>query len=195
MQESRIGRNGFHCNRCDQIGFIDGSNSIRFARTRWNVIIQFDLIEFVFIAIDSIATVLSIGRDRSIELDPIRSISLEVEYPIRFDRIGFPCNRFDQIGFIDWSNSIEFDPIRSSSIEFDYSLRFDPTGFRCNRFHQFGFIAWSNSIRFDRNRSNLSLQLDSIELVSSQSIRSERSHRLVEFDRIRSDSIELVRVR
>ena len=63
-------------------------------------------------AIDSIEYVLSTGRI-SIEFGPNSArTSIKPDYPIRIDRIGLRGNRFDQVGFIDWSSSIEFDPIR-----------------------------------------------------------------------------------
>lgn len=121
IQGSRIGRMGFYCNRCKQIGFIDcpiRSNSIRSDRTRSNLIIQLCSIEMVSIAIDSSGTVLSISRPRpnSIRVDRIRSNSI-----IHFD-------------------PIELVSIATSSIKSVLSIV--------------------------RTRSKLIIQFDSIELVS-----------------------------
>ena len=65
--------------------------------------IQFGSIELVSIAIDSIKSALAILW--------ICFNSIKFDHPIRFDRIGFRCNRFDRNGFIDWLNLIEFDRI------------------------------------------------------------------------------------
>lgn len=94
--------------------------------------IHFDSIEFVSIVIDSIGTVYLL-----VEFDRIRSNSLK------------PCHRFDQIGFIDWSNVIGFDQIRSTVIELYYPIRFGRIGFRWNRFDRKVFIHRLSSIEFD----------------------------------------------
>jgi len=108
VYQVRFDRIGFQGNRFDRNGFTDWLNPIDFDPTRSNVISRFESIELVSIAITSIETVLAIGR--------IRFNSIECDYPSRFDRIGFQCNRFDRIGFLTWSRSIEFDPNRASSI-------------------------------------------------------------------------------
>jgi len=137
---------------------------VEFCRIRSKLINPFASFELVFIAIDSIKSVVSIGRVR-------------LSNSLRSSWCPMQSNRFHRL--------VEFASIRSDSIKLDrvrFSNSIRPKWFslhsiRSNGFHRF--------LEFGRSRLSISVRSN---LFSLQSIRSERFYRSVNFDGIRCDS-------
>jgi len=172
-------------------GIQDSSNSIRFDRTRSkdpgiqesrDRRIQGSrnpgLVELVFIAIDSIKSVLLIGwvRSNSIRFGRTRSNSA---YASLFDRVVFHCKRFVR-------NGLSIGRIQSNSLKFDYPIQFVRIGFMAidsiKSVLSVGRIG-SDSIKPNRNWLSGSIRSHWSPL---QAIRSELFYRFLKIDRVGS---------